>query len=75
MDLTRSALAEQLDHVRSRGATNDAIVHDNQPLAPDHGRHRVELPPYAEVSDVLVWLDEGTPDVTILDQPLAEWDA
>ena len=43
MDLTRAAPAEQLDDVRRRRTPDDAVVHDDQPLASYDARHRVEL--------------------------------
>src|SRR5437773_8351627 len=56
-------------------ATHDRVVHDHEPFSRDRVTERVELEPDPKLADRLAGLDEGPPDVGVLDQPLAVRDA
>ena len=59
----------QHPHQRALGvAAHDRVVDHDQPLAADDVAQRVELEPDAELTDRLRRLDEGPPDVGVLDQ-------
>src|SRR5215467_568197 len=49
-------------------AADDRIVDDDEPLTADVVAQRVELEPDAQLPDRLGRLDEGPPDVGVLDQ-------
>ncbi len=73
--LHRAGLAQHPDQRALGVAAHDRVVHHDQPLAPDDVAQRVELEPDAELPDGLRGLDEGAPDVGVLDQALAVGDA
>src|SRR5207248_3131040 len=67
--LQRTGLAQHPDDRPLGVAAHDRVVHDHDPLAPHALPQRVELEPDAQLADRLRGLDEGTPDVAVLDQP------
>ena len=75
MDLGGAGLAQHPHHGALGVAADDRVVDDDQPLALDDVVQGVELEPDAELSDRLARLDEGAPDVGVLDQALPEGDA
>src|SRR6266511_6048815 len=58
-----------LDDLAARGAADDRVVHDDHALAVEHLAVRVELDLDPEVTDALLGLDEGAPDVVVADEP------
>ena len=56
-------------------AAHDRVVDDDEALAADRVLERVELEPDAELAQRLRRLDEGPPDVGVLDEALTERDA
>ena len=75
VDLGRAGLAQHPDQRPLGVAAHDRVVDHHQALAGDHVAQRVQLEPDAELADGLAGLDEGTPDVGVLDQPLPVRDA
>ncbi len=73
--LERARLAQHLHDLARGGAAHDRVVHDDQPLARDGVRQRVELEAHAVLAQRLVGLDERAPDVAVLDQAVAEREA
>src|SRR5919204_1339217 len=73
VNLGRAGLEEHRDDLPRRVAPDDRVVDDNHALAVDFGK-RIELQLYALLTKALVRLDEGPPDVAVLDQPFAEVD-
>src|SRR5215468_8505928 len=75
MYFDRTSFAQHA-HDRTLGvAADDRIVDDDEPLATDVVAQWVELEPDAQLADRLGRLDEGPPDVGVLDQAGAVWDA
>src|SRR5205823_9874829 len=54
-----------------RGPAHDAVVDEGDALAAQHLGQRVELDVDANLALLLLWLDERSTDVAVLDQPLA----
>ena len=68
VDLARARVAEHLDDLARRVAAHDRVVDDDEALAADDLGQRVELHPQAVTAKLLARLDEGPPDVAVLDQ-------
>src|SRR5215211_7141944 len=66
VDLGRAGLEEQLDQLAARVATHDGVVHDDDPVALDHARQRVEFEPDAELAHAVGRLDKSPPHVAVL---------
>ena len=70
MDFGRPRLAQHSDQCALRVPPDDRIVDDDEPLAVDYLAHRVELEADPALARQLGRLDEGAPDVGVLDQSL-----
>ena len=68
VDLGGAGLAQHPDDLAGRVAADDRVVDDDDPLAGDDLRQRVELQPQAALAQLLAGLDEGPGDVAVLDQ-------
>ena len=68
VDLARAGVAQHLDDLARRVAAHDRVVDDDQPLAGDDLRQRVELQPQAVLAQLLPRLDERARDVAVLDE-------
>ncbi len=66
--LARPGVAQHADDLPRRVAAHDRVVDDDDPLAGDDLRQRVELEPQAALAQLLAGLDEGAGDVAVLDQ-------
>ncbi|MBG9885241.1 hypothetical protein ABE10_01295, partial [Bacillus toyonensis] len=71
----RARVAGHLDDLLAGRATDDRVVDEQDVLAPELGRHRVELLPHALLSHRLTGHDEGPADVAVLVEALAILDA
>ena len=75
MHLGRARLAQHPHDGALGVAADDRVVDDHKALALDDVAQRVQLQPDAQLPDGLRGLDEGAPDVGVLDQALRERDA
>ena len=75
MHLGRSVRAEKLDDRAARRPAHDRVVYDDHALAVKHVPERVVLEGDALAAELRRRLDEGSPDVPVLDEPFAERDA
>ena len=74
MDLTCSGLAHHSHECTLGVASNDRVIDHDNALAGKNFAQRIELETDAKLADGLRRLDEGAPDVGVLDQALAERD-
>ena len=70
MDLKRASVTQHLDDLTRRIAAHDRIIDDDQLLATDDLRQRVELQPQSLLAQFLAWLNERPGDVTVLDEAI-----
>jgi len=68
VDLQGAGVAKHADDLPGGVAAHDRVVDDNDSLALDDLRQRVELHPQAVLAQLLTRLDESALDVTVLDQ-------
>ena len=68
MHLKRACLTQHLDDLPRGIAAHDRIINYDQLLAADDLRQRVELKPQPLLAQLLAGLDEGSCDVTVLDE-------
>src|SRR5262249_23142080 len=68
VDLAGSGVAQHANDLAARRAAHDRVVHDDDALALQHLRHRVQLDLHAEMPDALLGLDERAADVMVADQ-------
>src|SRR6476620_8807921 len=68
VDLRGAGVAQHADDLAGGVAADDRVVDDDQALAGDYLRQRVELQPQAVFAQLLAGLDEGPGDVAVLDQ-------
>src|SRR5581483_4079682 len=68
MDLRRTRVAQHLHYLPGRVTTDDRVIDDDQPLARDDLRQRVEFEPQAMASQLLPRLDERPSYVAVLDE-------
>ena len=75
MHLGRAALPNQL-HQRAGGIpAHDRIIHQHHPFTLQVGAQRVKFQAHTLAAQRVIRLDEGAPDVAVLDQPFGEGDA
>ena len=72
MHLSSPCLPQQSDYLGSGGAANNTIINQYHPLTGQNLRQGVKLQLNAEVPDALVGLNEGTPDITVLNQSFTQ---
>ena len=75
VDLLGAGVAQHPDDLAGRVAADDRVVDDDEPLARDDLRQRVELHPQAVLAQLLARLDEGAGHVAVLDQAVVLRDA
>ena len=74
VDLGRAGVAQHLHEWARGGAAHDRVVDHHDPLAEEVVAERVELHRHAGIAQLLRRLDEGPPDVAVLDQALGVGD-
>ena len=67
MDFCRTGIADQRYNSRTGCTTDDGIIHQNHPLAPQFTFHGAELNFHLIHPVILTGGDEGTPDILIFD--------
>ena len=72
VDLGRAGLADQPHEGAGGGAPDQRVVDHHDPFAGEVLGQRVELHGDATITHLLRRLDEGPPDVAVLDQPVVE---
>ncbi len=68
MHFTRARVADQAHEASTGGAPHDGVVHDDHALALDHLADGVELEMDTVLALLVARLDEGAPDVAVLDE-------
>ncbi len=71
----RTGLSQEVHDRSAGGATNNRVIDEYNPLPFEHFRQRVELERHSGLTKALIRLDEGPPDVAVLDQGLGVRDA